>query len=449
MKAESPSASVSRYRFRAVRAFKALDDGERKKWLVVAAARDLPLGLPLDANARLPNVIRNRTCAEQRETLLKTPEMFQLFNSGIVCTATSVDLKQEGNEHWVDVAFDEDGQQGIVNGGHTYATLLHVLHDKTEYSDGKDLKAVLVKDAAHGSADLAQVVLDDDELARRVARAREKAQVQIEFIAPVPDLELLAKIAIARNLSQSVEATAIQNLAGRFDLMKDVLAKAPRPFGDDLVERIVWKTNQEVPEDSTAVPVKLLIHILALMNIRAYPPATRVANEVYTRSGVVVREFGESEEEDRAFWEALMRRLPEFIKLYETIYASLSEIDPKYPWADGRLDADKPRRRIAAAATPILARPCGSKVVNAFVWPIFSAFRLLLQQKANGVTFVVDPVPFFNDMKNELAMTVQSFHRNQAHGLVQQVGKDKEVWLRLQSQIEMELKLRERLAAKG
>src|SRR5271166_5925011 len=134
--------SMKAYRFRSTRAFKALDDGIRKKWVFVVAARDLPRDLPLDANARLPNVIKNPTCSEMRETLLTRPELFQIFNGGMVCTATSVDVRQEGDEKWVDVTFDQDRLQGLVNGGHTYGTLLHLIHDNSIYAEGLSLKAV-------------------------------------------------------------------------------------------------------------------------------------------------------------------------------------------------------------------------------------------------------------------------------------------------------------------
>ncbi|HEU0037531.1 MAG TPA: AIPR family protein [Kofleriaceae bacterium] len=420
--------------------------------MIVAHARDLPPNLPLDANARVPNVLKNQTCIEQRDTLLTRPEDFQIFNGGIVCTATEIESKQDGNQHFVEVMFDQDAGQGVVNGGHTYAQLLHVVHDNTTYADGKNLKAVLLKDARNGSEEIGRIALDDELLAERVARARDKAQVQIEFVAPVVDSEMLAQIARARNLSQSVDATALQNLAGKFDLMKSVLGAAAAPFGAAFRDRVVWKTNQEIPEDAVggAIPVKLIIQILALMNARQYPPETRVANDVYSRAGVVVREFGEAEGDDEKYYNALTKILPEIIKLYDHIYATLPEVDPTYPWADGKFDSEKKKKSSGPTLTPFTGRPCVSKVASAFVWPIFSAFRALLAQNDEGdLKFRVDPISLFNDMKNEMVTTVQTAHRHQAHGVVHQVGKDKEVWLRLQGQIEMELKLRDRLAAKS
>jgi hypothetical protein len=430
--------------FRTHRAFKALDDGTHRKWVLVVAARDLPRDLPLDANARLPNVIKNLTCKEMRETLLTRPELFQIFNGGMVCTATSVDVRQEGNEQWVDVTFDQEQLQGVVNGGHTYGNLLHVIHDNTDYAEGLPLKTVLAKkDKAADNPDLAPLLEDDELLADRIARARECAMVQLELIAPVADAALLAKIALARNMSLSVEQTALQNLAGKYELMKTVLKEAPAPFDQQFIGRVVWKTNEDVSDDSKKVPVKTLIHLLALMNTRLYQPGSKVANEVYVRSGVVIREYGESEGEDSAFYDKLTELLPDFIRLYDHIYKGLPETNPSFPWADGKPPTDRKRRK-TAFTTPLLARPCNSKVAGAFIWPVFSAFRLLLEQDISGsLQFKTDPIELFEEKKTELSNTIRTTFENQGH-VVNQVGKTEVAWIRLEAQIQMEMMIRER-----
>ena len=204
MNNQATSPSILPFKFRILRSFKALDDGHRKKTIVIVAAEDIPSNLPLDANARLPNVIKNKTCKEQRETLLQSPELFQILNSGIICTASNIHVSQEGNEQFIEVGFAQY-TEGIVNGGHTYATLLHVLHDNTSYSEGKDLKVVLEKDRDGGDPTFYDLMSNDDTRIERIARARKKAQVQMEIVAPIKDSELLAQIGRARNLSQGVE----------------------------------------------------------------------------------------------------------------------------------------------------------------------------------------------------------------------------------------------------
>src|SRR6266478_5580217 len=95
--------SSSRIRFRIQRACKALDDGRFRKWIFVVKASDLPLRLPLDANARMPNILKNATCAEMRETLLFHPELFQILNGGTICTGSAAEVSEEGGEKFAEI----------------------------------------------------------------------------------------------------------------------------------------------------------------------------------------------------------------------------------------------------------------------------------------------------------------------------------------------------------
>src|SRR5262249_18291653 len=170
----------------------------------------------------------------------------------------------------------------------------------------------------------------------------------------------------------------------------------------------------------------------------------KVANEVYTRSGVIVREFGEAEGEDSEFYNKLAHRLPDFVKLYDHIYAALPETQPSFPWADGKPPEDRKRRK-TAVATPLLGRSCSSKVSGAFIWPVFSAFRLLLEEGADGeLRFKTDPVTLFEEKKAELSATVRNTFESQGR-LVQQVGKVSDAWIRLEAQLQMAMMIRERI----
>ena len=182
------------------------------------------------------------------------------------------------------------------------------------------------------------------------------------------------------------------------------------------------------------------------MNTRIYKPGVKVANEVYVRSGVVVREFGESEGDDSLFYDRLTALLPDFIRLYDHIYMTLPETNPAFPWADGKPAVPDKKRRKTVFTTPLLGKTCSCKVSGAFVWPMFSAFRVLLQQDTNTGTlsFKTDPIEFFNQKKAELSGTIQSTFENQGR-MVQQVGKAADAWIRLEGQIQTEVTVRERL----
>jgi hypothetical protein len=423
-----------------------MDDGKRRKWVLVVRLQDLPTNLPLDANARIPNVLRNRqACSAMRATLLEQPELFQILNGGIVCTADGLEIRQKENTTEVTISFDPSGGQGIVNGGHSYATAIEVAHGVTTHSDGKELLVVLAEDTRHGREGLRELIENPQLLGERVAKARQEACIQIEVVAPIPDAEFLAQVAVARNLSQGVEATAFANLAGKFDRMKGSLVSA---FGPEFVNRVIWKTNQEAPDGSREIPVKLLVHILALMNFRAYQPGVRLANEVFSRKGLVIRDFVEAEGDAQIAFDCLTDVLPALIDLYDHMYASIADSDPNYPWMTGNLREDVRRR---GAFTPFFSVPCPTRVADAFIWPLFSAFRLLLSQAkpTQPVKFLCNPIELFDEKRQELLQKLKEFHQDQAHGLIQQVGRDKELWLRLEGIIELEIKMRRRLQTLG
>src|SRR5262249_8759600 len=193
MKSAAISAfpSSSRVRFRIQRACKALDDGRFRKWIFVVKASDLPLRLPLDANARMPNILKNSTCAEMRETLLFHPELFQILNGGTICTGSAAEVSEEGGEKFVEIAFNPEAAQGIVNGGHTYATLTNFIFGEKLFSGGRDLKEVLTQDAKKDNARLFEFINDESKLEERVGLARDRAHVQIEFLMPVNEPEEL------------------------------------------------------------------------------------------------------------------------------------------------------------------------------------------------------------------------------------------------------------------
>ena len=159
----------------------------------------------------------------------------------------------------------------------------------------------------------------------------------------------------------------------------------------------------------------------------------------------MVREFGEAEGEDSAFYDKLARLLPEFIKLYDHIYLTLPDSDPAFPWADGKPPSVAKRKK--AVSTPLLSRSCSSKVSGAFIWPVFSAFRLLLEDTGDGLLFKT--IRSGSSTRRGRNWHPPSRRRSRIRGRVtQQVGKAPDAWIRLESQIQMEMMIRDRLAAR-
>lgn len=97
--------------------------------------------------------------------------------------------------------------------------------------------------------------------------------------------------------------------------------------------------------------------------------------------------------------------------------------------------------------TPFLQTPV-TKVAVPFVWPIFASMRCLLERKPDGtLAFKHDPIAFFDEMKETLATPVINFFKRVQ--VLTQVGRDKEVWVRLDGLVANEVTTRERLARKA
>jgi hypothetical protein len=60
--------------------------------------------------------------------------------------------------------------------------------------------------------------------------------------------------------------------------------------------------------------------------------------------------------------------------------------------------------------------------------------------------FKANPIELFDEKKAELSATIQNTSENVGR-VVQQVGKVADAWIRLESQIQMEMLIRERIKA--
>src|SRR5260370_42331340 len=90
------------------------DHGMERHFMFVPAA-DVPKELPMDPNARVPN-IRRSVYKEVRESLQKPDGQFHLKHKGITLVAHSVE-KKDNSEY--EVHFEKG--HGILDGGHTYS----------------------------------------------------------------------------------------------------------------------------------------------------------------------------------------------------------------------------------------------------------------------------------------------------------------------------------------
>lgn len=214
--------STTSFRFRPAIARRIPDPNFKQQFqaerhIFVMPVRAMPPGLPLDPNARRPN-LNKRIYQDVEESLLGAkgePGTFHLKNKGITIIAESV--KQEGEEYVVEL---QNGSHGIVDGGHTY-TLIVKNQDEAELPDNQ--------------------------------------YVTVEVRTGVP-LPWIPEIAGGLNTSVQVQDMSLDHLKGLFEWVKTELVKEP------YFPHIAWSENDDGEYDARDI-----VSLMYVFNIELFP----------------------------------------------------------------------------------------------------------------------------------------------------------------------------------
>jgi hypothetical protein len=215
-----------------------------KEWgitrhILYVPVRAVPEGIPLDPNARTPN-LRKRMYRQVEESLLDSgenwPGTFHLKHKGITMIAHSVDAAG-GDTYEVSV---KEGE-GIVDGGHSYQLILNHKGDPN---------------------------LPENQV------------VKFEILCGIPT-DWIPDIAGGLNTSIQVQPKSLDNLAGKFDWLKKELSDEP------YFDKIAWREN-----DDGIYDVVYVLSLLTCFNIFAYPNDGDAQPVVaYEKKSAVLKQF--------------------------------------------------------------------------------------------------------------------------------------------------------------
>jgi hypothetical protein len=146
---------------------------------------------------------------------------------------------------------DEDvAAEGIFHLKHSGITML--AHSVKEVGDNNYEVVLGPKDGIVNGGHSAALIAETDNLP-------EKQVVKVEILVGVPD-EWIVDIAGGLNTSIQVQAKSLDDLAGRFDWLKEELADEP------YANQLIWRENDQGVWDVT-----YLLSLLACFNIFDYP----------------------------------------------------------------------------------------------------------------------------------------------------------------------------------
>lgn len=341
--------------------------------------KDLPEGIPLDVNPRIPKMTTN--VAKRLVAAVTEPETdFYINNRGIVISAKSFSFNSADSEVTIDIG-DQDEENdkfsyGILDGGHTYTAIMQN-RDKIP-------------------ADL-------------------EKYVRIEVITNVVNITRLSD---ARNTSVQVSDIALFNLEDSFEDVRKAIAD--ESYAGD----IAYKDNENKP-----INISELLRLMYAFDIKKYPDDKQAPTQSYAFKAQVFKRYKEMY--DSPFYRSLTKQLPTLVKLYDLIE---QEVSSKYNEYKKDLGFSQPHFGNVkgveyverGAETAFLKKKTMYNVSAGYIYPIFGAFRSLLRfdDEKGIVSWLFDPIEIWNEVGASIVQNTFETSNNP-----QLAGKDKQLWL--------------------
>lgn len=340
--------------------------------------KDLPTNMPLDVNPREPKMTTN--VAKNLINAVTEPETdFYINNRGIILSAKSLTFNTADSEVTIDLGNqDSDTDKylyGILDGGHTYTAIIQKRESIPENIE---------------------------------------KYVRIEVITNVQNITRLSD---ARNTSVQVSDIALFNLDDKFDLIQQAIKE--QSYAND----IAYKDNEDKP-----ISISELLRLLYAFDIDKYPDDSSAPVQSYSGKAQVFKRYKSAY--DTPFYKSLTNHLPKLVELFDTIEQELPNmyntykkslgINPRFGAVRGIESLEQPRE------STFHRKGINYNISNGYIYPIFGAFRTLLQfdETTQEVNWIFDPLLIWREIGPSLAQNTF-----ETYGNPQLAGKDKQLWL--------------------
>lgn len=291
-----------------------------ERHIFVVPVKTIPKGLPLDPNARRPKTSK-RVYKKVEASLFNQdcePGTFHLKNKGITIIADAV--RSLGDDRYeVDMV---NGVHGIVDGGHTYTLISEAQTD---------------------------------------AALPEEQYVSVEVRVGVPDT-WIPEIAGGLNTSVQVQDMSLDNLAGEFEWIKDVLKKT------EYFSEIAWSEND--PGDYDA---RDIVSLMAMFNVELHPnDGDEHPVYGYEKKSTALKSF----EQKPATFKRMNGILKDILRLHDIVRR-----DYYFIWNADNDGGKAGKLAFSEAKTkgvwkfPFTGQTAEYRMVNGALYPIIAAYR--------------------------------------------------------------------------
>lgn len=348
-------------------------------YYLLANMRDIPEGMPLDVNPRVPKMSTN--VAKRLINAVTEPETdFYINNRGIVISAKSFSFNSADSEVTIDIGNQDDENDkfsyGILDGGHTYTAIIE----------------------------------NRDKIPEDIEK-----YVRIEVITNVVNITRLSD---ARNTSVQVSDIALFNLEDSFEDIRNAISK------EVYADKIAYKDNDNKP-----ISISELLRLMYAFDIKKYPDDVVAPIQSYSGKAQVFKRYKEAY--DTPFYRSLTKQIPVLVNLYDTVEKEIVDKYNEYKRAQGlshpHFGNVKGVEYIEKGTeTGFLKQKTDYAVSSGYLYPIFGAFRALLKfdDEKGEVSWQFDPIEIWHEIGASIAQNTFETSNNP-----QLAGKDKQLWL--------------------
>jgi len=366
-------------------------NGRVESFFALVPVEKVPEVAVEDTNPREQN-IKSSVARKIRESLLQHDGNFHLLNRGITLSVASASYDNKSERLRLDL--DVRGVHGNVDGGHTQSVIRTTVASK----DWEDFRQSRI--------DFHEEVVPQF--------------VRYEILTGLSP-ELLVKLAETRNTSVQVKDFSLDNLAGKFEWLKEQL--------QEYSDVIAYKENEKKP-----VNVRDVISLFTLFNVALYPnTGSQYPIQAYS-SKIRPLEFFDSKQES---FRAMRPILKDILKLYDYVRARMREV---YNDEGGKFlkweSIDQ--KSVMNFYFDDSLQQADYKVADGMVFPMLGAFRFLVRENQDGeCTWKVDDVQkFYEKFGERLIRTALEGVRAKGNNPTA-AGKDGALWEQLYNQVKL------------
>lgn len=352
-------------------------NGNVQMMMILVKANEIPTGISTDTNPRDQNM-RTKVARRIHDGLTVENNAFYILNRGILISAKDVNFNNVSSTVTIDFG-DNPNLYGIVDGGHTYKT---IIDNKAKIADSNQY-------------------------------------VRLEVITGIEDI--FEDVAAARNTSVPVSDTAIAELKEYFDeIVKDSIKEQP------YANKIAYKENSEEPIDLSDI-----LTLMFMYNLKRFPNKDTMPVQAYSSKAVTIKDYLENYESNNAtISNPYYKMKPIITKIIEIADKIEVEMGMKYrEKSPGGMYGAVTGVESVSSFSKFLNRPMNHKTSKGLLYPIIGAFRALLEEDPeNGYyKWKTDPLLIWDKTGATLVQDTiersRSFKNNP-----QSAGKDVGLW---------------------